>query len=140
MALMLARQGFARSSAGGYLLVQARRVCIRDGGTYLHVLNLSVSRRTPFAVHCLTLSAQMINPYKRRGLLVSWLRLPLTLLQIQTERPADAAEIVRYLKSRRSGYLRSQPMKIVIAALQRRASSAPASFSRYTQPSPVTAA
>lgn len=66
----------------------------------------------------------MINPYKRRGFLISWLSLPLTLLQIQGERPADAAEIVRYLKSRHSSYLRSQPMKIIFAALQRRAAAA----------------
>ncbi len=59
--------------------------------------------------------------YKRRGLLISWLRLPLTLLHIRGERPADAAEEIRYLESRRASYSKSRPMQIALAALRRRA-------------------
>jgi hypothetical protein len=58
--------------------------------------------------------------YRRRGLFVSWLRLPFTLLSIRGESLADAAEEVRYLESHRRSYLSSRPMQIVLAALRRR--------------------
>lgn len=63
----------------------------------------------------------MVRPYRRRKLLIAWLRLPLTLLNIRGERPRDAAEEVRYLESRHASYVSSRPMKIVLAALRRRA-------------------
>lgn len=66
-----------------------------------------------------------IAPFKQRNALVSWLRLPFMLLRIRTQRPADAAEVLRYFKTKRLPYLRTRPMRIVLAALRRQAQMEP---------------
>ncbi len=63
---------------------------------------------------------EIASNYRRRGLLISWLRLPLTLLSIRGESLADAVEEMRYLESHRRSYLKSRPMQIALAALRRR--------------------
>lgn len=61
------------------------------------------------------------KPYPKRGWLMTWLRLPFDLMGIRLMRPADAVELVRYLELRGGKRLQSRPMRLIVAALHRRA-------------------
>ena len=62
-------------------------------------------------------------PY-RRGWLMTWLHLPFDLWAIHRESPADAAEGVRYIENWWQEERLNRPMKVILAALRKRAAEA----------------
>jgi hypothetical protein len=65
--------------------------------------------------------SKKIHPYPKRSWLMTWLRLPFQLCRIRFASPATAAEVIRYIEQRRSRRMTQQPMRIILAALRRRA-------------------
>lgn len=60
------------------------------------------------------------KPFPKRGSLMTWLLLPFDLWRIRRESPADAAELIRYIESRRSPRMKTRPMQLILTELRKR--------------------